>query len=83
MINKLSTIDSDIVSLISEIEYSPDVKNDVTINDSRFVLKMNDGNLVYIDLVNFANLNRYKVIYSNLDEKGILHLDEQKYNFAI
>lgn len=75
LINKLSTIDSDIVSLISEIEYSPDVKNDVTINDSRFILKMNDGNLVYIDLVNFANLNRYKVIYSNLDEKGILHLD--------
>ena len=74
-LNLLRFFDSDIVSLISEIEYSPDVKNDVTINDSRFILKMNDGNLVYIDLVNFANLNRYKVIYSNLDEKGILHLD--------
>ncbi len=75
LIAKMTEIDSEIISLISEIEYSPDVKEDITINDSRFILRMNDGNHVYIDLVNFSNLNNYKVIYSSLDEKGVLHLD--------
>ena len=75
LISKMSATETDIISLISEIEYSPDVKDDITINDSRFILRMSDGNHVYIDLVNFENLNRYKVIYSNLDEKGVLHLD--------
>lgn len=75
LIEKMAQVDADIVSYISEIEYSPDIKDDITINDSRFILKMNDGNYVYIDLVNFENLNRYKVIYSNLDAKGIIHLD--------
>ena len=75
LIAKMNETDSDIIALISEIEYSPDVKNDVTINDSRFILRMNDGNHVYIDLVNFENLNKYQLIYSNLDEKGVLHLD--------
>lgn len=75
LIDKVNDIDSDIISLISEIEYSPDIKDDVTINDSRFILKMNDGNHVYIDLVNFDSLNNYKVIYSNLESKGIIHLD--------
>lgn len=75
LIEKMSNIDEDIINLISEIEYSPDIKGDITINDSRFILKMNDGNLVYIDLVNFANLNMYETIYSNLDTKGIIHLD--------
>ena len=75
LIAKMSDTSSDIISLISEIEYSPDVKNEVTINDSRFIMRMNDGNLVYIDLVNFENLEKYKLIYSSLEEKGVLHLD--------
>ena len=75
LIQKLSVIDQDIIADISEIEYNPDVKDDVTINDSRFILRMNDGNYVYIDIVNFDNLNKYKVIYSSLEEKGVLHLD--------
>ena len=75
LITKMSDIDSNIISLISEIEYSPDIKDDITINDSRFILKMNDGNLVYIDLVNFTNLNMYETIYSHLNSKGIIHLD--------
>lgn len=75
LIQKLSVIDQDIIADISEIEYSPDIKDDVTINDSRFILRMNDGNYVYIDIVNFDNLNKYKVIYSSLEEKGVLHLD--------
>lgn len=74
-IAKMSDTSKDIISLISEIEYSPDVKNDITINDSRFILRMNDGNHIYIDLVNFDNLEKYKLIYSSLEEKGVLHLD--------
>ena len=75
LVEKMSEIDSKILALISEIEYNPDVKDGVVINDSRFILKMNDGNLVYIDIVNFANLNMYETIYSNLDSKGVIHLD--------
>ena len=75
LIEKMSAIDIDIIQLISEIEYNPEIKDDVVINDSRFILKMNDGNTVYIDNVNFANLNMYKTIYSNLDESGVIHLD--------
>lgn len=75
LIKKMNETDSKIISLVSEIEYSPDVKDNVTINDSRFILRMNDGNHVYIDLVNFENLNKYQLIYSNLEEKGVLHLD--------
>lgn len=71
----MGEISPDIIALISEIEYSPDVKNDITINDSRFILRMNDGNHIYIDLVNFDNLEKYKLIYSSLEEKGVLHLD--------
>ena len=72
---ELSEIDSDIISSISEIEYNPDIKDEVTINEGRFILRMNDGNHIYIDIVNFENLNKYKIIYSSLDEKGVLHLD--------
>ena len=75
LIQNMRETDTDIIQLISEIEYSPDIKEDITINDSRFILRMKDGNHVYIDLVNFENLNKYKVIYSSLDELGVLHLD--------
>ncbi|MFR5856434.1 MAG: FtsQ-type POTRA domain-containing protein [Bacilli bacterium] len=75
LIEQMSKIDGEIIALISEIEYNPDVKEDITINDNRFILKMNDGNLVYIDIVNFTNLKMYKTIYSNLETSGIIHLD--------
>ena len=76
LIKKMANIDNDIIALISEIEYSPDIKNELTIDANRFLLRMNDGNFVYIDLANFNNLNRYKTIYATLDdEKGILNLD--------
>ena len=75
LIEQMSKIDGEIIAWISEIEYNPDVKEDITINDNRFILKMNDGNLVYIDIVNFTNLKMYKTIYSNLETSGIIHLD--------
>lgn len=76
LIKKMLKIDNDIISLISEIEYSPDIKNEITINGNRFLFRMNDGNFVYIDLANFDNISKYKTIYATLDdEKGVLNLD--------
>ena len=62
---------------VSEIEYSPDIKNEKVIDKNRFLLRMNDGNYVYINLANMDNLNKYEEIYTTLDEnkKGILNLD--------
>ena len=75
LITKLSKIDIDIIYLISEIEYNPDIKNDITIDGNRFLLRMNDGNTVYINLANIDKLSNYKEIFSTLDGKGILNLD--------
>lgn len=75
LIKKLSNIDINIIKMISEIEYSPDIKNDKVIDEYRFLLRMNDGNYVYINLANFEKLNKYEEIYTTLSEKGILNLD--------
>lgn len=74
---KISNINPEIMDLISEIEYSPDTKGDVVIDENRFLLRMNDGNYVYINLANFNNLNKYEEIYATLDDtkKGVLNLD--------
>ena len=47
-----SLINSEILLKISEIEYTP---NDV--DNERFTLKMNDGNLVYITLSKIEKIN--------------------------
>ena len=72
----LLKVDEDILSSISEIEYSPSKSNDEIIDDTRFILRMNDSNTVYANLLNIKNLNHYNEIYSTLnDEKGYLYLD--------
>ena len=77
LIKALKKIDTNILNMISEIEYSPDIKNEKVIDKNRFLLRMNDGNYVYINLANIDNLNKYEEIYTTLDEnkKGILNLD--------
>ena len=72
-----NNINIDILKKVSEIEYSPDIKNEKVIDKNRFLLRMNDGNYVYINLANMDNLNKYEEIYATLDEnkKGILNLD--------
>ncbi len=75
LIKKMSNIDRNIISLISEIKYDPDVKNGITLDDSRFLLRMNDGNFVYINLANFDNISNYELIYIALEEKGVINLD--------
>ena len=76
LIKSLLKVDSDILSSISEIEYSPSKSNEEVIDDTRFILRMNDTNTVYANLINIKNLNHYDEIYSTLNnQKGYLYLD--------
>ena len=79
LIDGLSKVDYEIVKMINEIEYSPYKAQDGTIiENNRFVLKMNDGNTVYIDTPNIKNLNKYITIYASpeMDQtKGVIYLD--------
>lgn len=74
-VNKLSNVDSEILSMISEIEYSK-----TTYDDKRFLLYMNDGNMVYITVSKAELLNKYVEIIKKVDnKKGILYLDSGNY----
>lgn len=74
-INKFKLIDDNILLKISEIEYSP-----VEVDKERYLLKMNDGNYVYITLSKIKRLNKYDSIYDELDgKKGIIYLDSGNY----
>lgn len=70
-----SKVDNDILLKISQITYTP---NDV--DEERFALQMNDGNLVYITLGKITKLNKYNSIYSRMEGKeGIIYLDSGDY----
>jgi len=70
-IEKMGTLNRDVLVRISEIEYNP---NDIESN--RFLLYMNDGNYVYLTLNKFSKINNYLDIIKNFEnKKGILHLD--------
>ena len=73
----MSKLDINILTRMSEIQFYP---NDV--DDNRFLITMNDGNYVYINLANINNLNKYEEIYATLDEneKGVLNLDSSSNN---
>lgn len=74
-INKFSEVDKNILRQISQIEYSP-----VNVDDSRFLLYMNDGNLVYITLTKITKLNKYNSIKDKMDNKnGVIYLDSGDY----
>ncbi len=74
-IKAFSKIDTNIISMISEIEYS---KNNY--DDKRFRLYMNDGNEVYVTISKLDLLNKYIDIVKKLNNKhGILYLDSGNY----
>jgi len=77
----LTKIDEDIIAMISEIEYSPDEYNDIVVDNERFLLRMNDGNLVYINLVNVEKLNKYQTIFASVGTGGTLYLDSSSKNY--
>lgn len=74
-VKKFSLIQDNILLKISEIEYVPN-----EVDNERFLLKMNDDNVVYITLNKIEKINKYNSIYSSLnDKKGIIYLDSGDY----
>ena len=70
-VKKLSKLDLEVRSKISEIKYDPS-----EYDNARFMLYMVDGNYVYITITKFNSLNYYNDIYPTLEgKKGILYLD--------
>lgn len=67
----MNSVSSAVLSQISDIEYLP---NDY--DKDRFLLYMDDGNMVYLTLTKFKMINHYNEVLSQLDNhKGILYLD--------
>ena len=70
-IKKVNKVDEEILNKISDIEYVP---NDL--DKDRFLLYMDDGNMVYLTLTKFNMINYYNEVLSQLEgRKGILYLD--------
>ncbi len=70
-IKGMSNIKKEVLGKISDIEYTP---NDY--DKDRFVLYMDDGNMVYLTLTKFKMINYYNDVLSQLEgRKGILYLD--------
>ena len=70
-ISKMALIDKGILGKISDIEYTP---NDY--DKDRFLLYMDDGNMVYLTLTKFKMINHYNEVLTQLENhKGILYLD--------
>lgn len=84
LVKGINKIDQDILYLINEIEYSPSENSEgKVIDDTRFILYMNDGNTVYMNTVNIKKLSNYFTILDAIEEeygdleknKGVLQLD--------
>ena len=70
-IKGMTNIKPEVLSKISDIEYQP---NDF--DKDRFLLYMDDGNMVYLTLTKFKMINQYNNVLSQLEgHKGILYLD--------
>ncbi|MBQ6323261.1 MAG: FtsQ-type POTRA domain-containing protein [Bacilli bacterium] len=70
-INSMGKVNDDVISKISDIEYQP---NDY--DKDRFLLYMDDGNMVYLTLTKFKAINHYNDVLSQIEgHKGILYLD--------
>lgn len=75
LIDKMNETDKSVLKLVSEIEYTPNIKNGLALDPENFLLRMNDGNHVYINLPTFKNINVYPEMYATLEKKGVLYLD--------
>lgn len=67
----MASVDDKILMKISDIEYVP---NDL--DKERFLLYMDDGNMVYLTLTKFEMINYYNDVLEQLEDRhGILYLD--------
>ena len=72
---KFNKVNRNILRQISQIEYSP-----VKVDDGRFLLYMDDGNLVYVTLTKIDKLNKYNKIKGKIGGKnGVIYLDSGDY----
>ena len=70
-IKHMNSINPEILGKISDIEYLPN-----GFDKDRFLLYMDDDNMVYLTLSKFKNINLYNDVLEQLDNrKGILYLD--------
>ena len=70
-VENMNKVNPDTLSKISDIEYQP---NDY--DKDRFLLYMDDGNMVYLTLTKFKMINHYNEVLRQLENhKGILYLD--------
>lgn len=70
-IQGMTNIKRDVLGKISDIEYQPN-----EYDKDRFLLYMDDGNMVYLTLTKFDMINYYNDVLSQLENrKGILYLD--------
>ncbi len=70
-VENMGKVNDDVISKISDIEYQP---NDY--DKDRFLLYMDDGNMVYLTLTKFKMINHYNEVLRQLENhKGILYLD--------
>lgn len=83
-IEAFSNIDNDIIGMINEIEYNPDISGDIIIDNNRFLLRMNDTNIVYVNTLNMKRLNDYKKVIGTIgDARGTLYLDSYNSNNSL
>lgn len=80
LIKELANVNIEALQMTSEIEYSQSKSGDIVIDDTRFLLRMNDGNQVYVNLINIDRLNSYPLLYTVFTEKGVLTLDSDNEN---
>lgn len=85
LIKSMRNVNKDVLMLISEIEYNPSIINNKTIDETRFIFYMNDGNKVYINTINMEKINNYLSIYEAILNKsdvvkGCLYLDSNSEN---
>ncbi len=82
IISSFSELNDDVVNQVSEIEYAPDEKEGIVLDENRFLFRMNDTNQVYIDTINIAKLNSYQKIVAALDDgvHGYIYLNSNRDN---
>ncbi|MBQ4584145.1 MAG: FtsQ-type POTRA domain-containing protein [Bacilli bacterium] len=82
LIKRFSDLNNNIIGEISEIEYSPDEKNGTILDENRFIFRMSDTNIVYIDTINLEKLNSYQKICATLEEgvHGYIYLNSNRDN---
>ena len=74
-IKKFSGVNDNVLRQISQLEYSP-----VSVDDKRFLLYMDDGNMIYITLTKIDKLNKYNAIKDKMDNQiGVIYLDSGDY----